>query len=191
MVDVKKLVYLHGALCEVLRLFPPIPLERKQPIKDDILPSGHLVDSSTKIIFSFYAMGRSEEIWEKDCLEFKPERWISEKGEIVHIPSYKFISFNAGPRTCLGKDMSFVQMKMVASAILRYYCVQMVEDHPQVIPSLSITLLMKYGLKKYFSDALPRHVHICEIFGGPADGQCGLMGMLSLNDPWMAAEAIA
>ncbi|MED6151693.1 hypothetical protein PIB30_084822 [Stylosanthes scabra] len=147
MAEVKKLVYLHGALCETLRLFPPIPLERKQPIKADILPSGHLVDSSTNIIFFFYAMGKSEEIWGKDCLEFKPERWISEKGEIVHIPSYKFISFNAGSRTCLGKDMSFIQMKMVTSAILRYYCVEMMEDHPQVIPSLSITLLMKNGLK--------------------------------------------
>ncbi|KAL1318924.1 alkane hydroxylase MAH1-like [Arachis ipaensis] len=147
MVDAKKLVYLHGALCEVLRLFPPIPLERKQPMKADVLPSGHHVDSDTNIIFSFYAMGRSEEIWGKDCLEFKPERWISEKGGIIHVPSYKFISFNAGPRTCLGKDMSFIQMKMVTSAILRHYCVHLVEDHPRVIPSLSIALLMKNGLK--------------------------------------------
>ena len=63
MEEVKKLVYLHGALCEALRLFPPIPFERKQPIKSDILPSGHRVNPNTNIIFSFYAMGRSKEIW--------------------------------------------------------------------------------------------------------------------------------
>lgn len=144
--EVKKLVYLHGAICEALRLFPPIPFERKQAIKGDVLPSGHIVDPNRMILFSLYAMGRFEGIWGEDCLEFKPERWISERGGIVHAPSYKFVSFNAGPRTCLGKDLSFVQMKMIAIAILSKYCVQLVEGHVAT-PSHSIVLLMKDGLK--------------------------------------------
>ena len=146
MEEVKKLVYLHGALCESLGLHPPIPFERKQAIKSDILPSGHHVNPNTMILLSLYAMERFEEVWGKDCLEFKPERWISGKGGIVHVPSYKFISFNAGPRTCLGKDLSFIQMKMVATAILRNYHLQLAEGH-HVIPSLSIVLLMEHGLK--------------------------------------------
>ncbi|XP_057760800.1 alkane hydroxylase MAH1-like [Arachis stenosperma] len=146
MEDVKKLVYLHGALCEGLRLFPPVPIERKQSLKRDTLPSGHCVNPNSIILLFTYAMGRFEEIWGKDCLEFKPERWISEKGETIHVPSYKFISFNAGPRTCLGKDLSFFQMKMVASTILRNYRIQVVENHP-TIPAHSIVLLMKHGLK--------------------------------------------
>lgn len=144
--EVKKLVYLHGAICEALRLFPPIPFERKLAIKADVLPSGHSVNSRTMILFSLYAMGRFEETWGKDCLEFKPERWISEKRSIVYVPSYKFIAFNAGPRTCLGKDLSFFQMKMVAAAILSNYRVQVVEGYVAT-PSLSIVLLMKDGLK--------------------------------------------
>ncbi|MED6183968.1 hypothetical protein PIB30_042838 [Stylosanthes scabra] len=144
--EVKKLVYLHGAFCESLRLFPPIPFESKQAINGDVLPSGHHVRPNTTILLSLFSMGRFEEIWGKDCLEFKPERWISEKGGIIHVPSYKFISFNAGPRTCLGKDLSFIQLKMVAAAILCNYCIQVVEGH-EAIPSLSIVLLMKGGLK--------------------------------------------
>lgn len=144
--DLKKLVYLHGAICEALRLFPPIPFETKQAIKGDILPSGHNVEPNTTILFSLYSMGRFEDIWGKDCLEFKPERWISERGGIVHVPSYKFISFNAGPRTCLGKDLAFVQVKMIAIAILRKYHVQLVEGHVAT-PCHSIVLLMKNGLK--------------------------------------------
>ncbi|MED6211297.1 hypothetical protein PIB30_072397 [Stylosanthes scabra] len=144
--DVEKLIYLHGALCEGLRLFPPIPIERKQPLKHDTLPSGHRVNPNTTILLFTYAMGRFEEIWGKDCMEFKPERWISEKGGIIHVPSYKFISFNAGPRTCLGKDVSFFQMKIVAAAVLRNYRIQVVENH-RVIPVHSIILLMKHGLK--------------------------------------------
>ncbi|CAL5186280.1 unnamed protein product [Lathyrus oleraceus] len=144
--DVKKLIYLHGAICEALRLFPPIPFETKQAIKGDILPSGHVVNPNTTILFSLYSMGRVEETWGKDCLEFKPERWISERGGIVHEPSYKFISFNAGPRTCLGKDLSFIQIKMVAVAILCRYHIQVVKGHIPT-PNLSIVLLMKNGLK--------------------------------------------
>ncbi|KAL2335716.1 hypothetical protein Fmac_016929 [Flemingia macrophylla] len=128
-------------------LFPTVPVERKQAIKADTLPSGHRVHPNTMIIFSLYAMGRSEEIWGKDCLEFKPERWISNKGELVYVPSYKFINaFNAGPRICLGKDSATVQMKILASTFLRNYCFQVVEGHVAT-PSYSIILLMKNGLK--------------------------------------------
>ncbi|KAI9120763.1 hypothetical protein K1719_007796 [Acacia pycnantha] len=144
--EVKNQVYLHAALCEAVRLYPPIPYVRRQAFKHDTLPSGHEVTPRTVILLSLYAMGRSEEIWGKDFLEFKPERWISKRGDIIHIPSYKFISFNAGPRTCLGKDISFIQMKMMATTILSNYQVHVVEDHP-VSPTLSIVLLMKYGLK--------------------------------------------
>ncbi|KAK7316473.1 hypothetical protein VNO77_35531 [Canavalia gladiata] len=142
----KKMVYLHGAICEALRLFPPIPFESKQAIEADMLPSGHSVNPNTMILFSSYAMGRLEEIWGEDCLEFKPERWISERGGIVYVPSYKFIAFNAGPRTCLGKDLSFIQLKMVATAILCNYRVHVLDGHVAT-PTLSIVLLMKDGLK--------------------------------------------
>ncbi|XP_022640896.1 alkane hydroxylase MAH1-like [Vigna radiata var. radiata] len=146
MEEVKKLVYLHAALCESLRLFPPLPIQRKQAVKADTLPSGHRVNANTMIMLSFYAMGRCEEIWGKDCLEFKPERWISEKGEIVNVASYKFIAFNAGPRTCLGKESSLLQMKMLTAAMFWKYRFQVVEGHV-VSPSRSFGLSMKNGLK--------------------------------------------
>jgi cytochrome P450 len=141
-----KLIYLHAALCEVLRLYPPVPFEHKSSLKSDVLPSGHMVESNSRIVYSLYSIGRMEKIWGEDCLEFKPERWISKKGGIIHVPSYKFIAFNAGPRTCLGKDISFIEMKMIAATILLNYQIQMGEDHP-IIPSISVVLHMKHGLK--------------------------------------------
>ncbi|KAL3627346.1 hypothetical protein CASFOL_028709 [Castilleja foliolosa] len=141
----KKLIYLHGALCESLRLFPPVALEHKAPIRPDHLLSGHYIQENTKVIVSFYSMGRMEAIWGKDCLEFKPERWIMPSGGIKHEPSYKFPAFNVGPRTCLGKEMAFVQMKMVVATILYRYNVRLVEGHP-VSPRDSIILQARNGL---------------------------------------------
>ncbi|PIA47896.1 hypothetical protein AQUCO_01400474v1 [Aquilegia coerulea] len=144
--DLKGLVYLHGAFCEVLRLFPSVPFEHKTPLHPDILPSGHKVDSETKILPMLYSMGRMEVVWGKDCLDFKPERWITEEGGIKYVPSYKFMAFNSGPRTCLGKEIAFTQMRMVAATILYNYQIEIVEGHP-ISPKNSIILYMKHGMK--------------------------------------------
>ncbi|XP_071733074.1 alkane hydroxylase MAH1-like [Rutidosis leptorrhynchoides] len=147
--DIKQLhqlVYLHGALCEALRLYPPIPFNSKSPLLPDVLPSGHKVNRKTRVLLYFYGMGRMKTIWGDDCKEFKPERWILKEGGIKHEPSYKFTAFNAGPRACLGKDMSFTQMKIVAAKIMYHYHVELVQGH-LVFPSNSMILRMKDGLK--------------------------------------------
>ncbi|XXG49376.1 hypothetical protein AAC387_Pa02g3579 [Persea americana] len=83
--ELSQLVYLHAALCESLRLFPPVPFEHKSVFQRQVLPTGETVQPETKILIPLYAMGRMESIWGKDCLEFKPERWISESGVIVRL----------------------------------------------------------------------------------------------------------
>nr|VDC98460.1 unnamed protein product [Brassica oleracea] len=72
--NLDKLVYLHATLYETMRLYPPAPFQRKTSIKPDMLPT----------IWGGRRMGV-----------------YSETGELRHEPSYKFFSFNAGPRTCL------------------------------------------------------------------------------------------
>ncbi|PIA47893.1 hypothetical protein AQUCO_01400471v1 [Aquilegia coerulea] len=145
MEELKGLVYLHGAFCEALRLFPSVPFEHKRPLQPDILPSGHKVDSKTKILPMIYSMGRMEQVWGKDCLEFKPERWISEEGGIKHVPSYKFMTFNTGPRTCLGKEIVFTQMRSVAATLLYNYQVEVVEGH-SISLKKSVILHMNHGM---------------------------------------------
>ncbi|PWA69725.1 cytochrome P450 [Artemisia annua] len=120
--ELSKLKYLHGALCESLRLFPPVPINHKCPIQPDILPSGHRVDKHTQIALSFYSMGRMKSIWGEDCMEFKPER-----------------------------DTSFSQLKIVLATIIYRYHIELVEGHP-VLPADSMVLQMKHGLKDGFDD---------------------------------------
>ncbi|KAL9672292.1 hypothetical protein QQ045_028542 [Rhodiola kirilowii] len=145
--ELNKLVYLHATLCETLRLYPPVPFNHKASIKPDILPSSHRVDQGTKIIFSIYAMGRMKEIWGADATEFKPDRWISMTGNIIDVPSYKFNVFSAGPRTCVGKDFAFMEMKIAAAAVIWKYGLRMIKGAPPVKPAISIILHMKHGLK--------------------------------------------
>ncbi|RWR92940.1 alkane hydroxylase MAH1-like protein [Cinnamomum micranthum f. kanehirae] len=139
------LVYLHAALYESLRLFPPVPLDHKGVVAPDILPSGHQVKPGMIIIYSIYAMGRMETIWGIDCLEFRPERWISEQGVITLDHRDKFFVFNAGSRSCLGKGVSLAQMKAVVAALLCNFELEVLQDQV-VSPKTATTLHTKNGL---------------------------------------------
>ncbi|XP_026437710.1 alkane hydroxylase MAH1-like [Papaver somniferum] len=141
------LVYLHAAICESLRLYPPIPLNGKTALKEVVLPDGSLVKQGMQIIISNYSVGRMSWIWGEDCLEFKPERWIDDNGKLIrHGNMSKFVSFNLGPRTCLGKDMAFTQIKAVAATVLFNFQVEVLEgQHSSLKPAF--TLHMEKGLK--------------------------------------------
>ncbi|CAI0456947.1 unnamed protein product [Linum tenue] len=168
--ELNKMVYLHGAISETLRLYPSVPNEPKQSMEADVLPSGHGVSKNTRILVSIYSMGRMEEVWGKDWMEFKPERWISERTEgnniindddankkkkcTIHVPSYKFAAFMAGPRSCPGRKIAFMQLKNIASCVLRRYKIVVVDDHP-VVPLPSIMMFMRYGLKVRVSSRTP------------------------------------
>ncbi|GAB4832388.1 hypothetical protein Ancab_006404, partial [Ancistrocladus abbreviatus] len=122
--ELNKLVYLQVALCETLRLFPPVPNLAKGSYEPRVLLTGHRIGPNILILLSLHAMGRLTSIWDKDSLEFKPEWWITEKGELKREIAHKFPVFNAGPRICLGKDVAFMETKPVAATITHNYNVQ-------------------------------------------------------------------
>ncbi|XP_041012174.1 cytochrome P450 86B1-like [Juglans microcarpa x Juglans regia] len=142
--ELKRMVYLEAALSESLRLYPSVPIDVKEVKGDDVFPDGSRVKNGAWVFYCAFSMARMESIWGKDCLEFKPERWIKE-GQFVSENQYKYAVFNAGPRLCLGKKFAYMQMKMVAASILLRYQVKVVEGH-KVEPKLTTTLYMKHGL---------------------------------------------
>ena len=97
------------------------------PVRPDVLPSGHKVDASMKILIFLYVLGRMEAVWGEDALEFKPGRWVSETGGFREEPSYKFFAFFGGPRSCLGKLLAMTLMKTAVVEILQNYDFQLVK----------------------------------------------------------------
>ncbi|KAH0749138.1 hypothetical protein KY290_028370 [Solanum tuberosum] len=146
--EINSLVYLHATLLETLRLYPSFPRIVRYVTSDDILSDGTYVPAGSDIILSLYSVGRTTSVWGEDCLEFKPERWLS--GDETKIErrenGYMFAAFNEGSRTCIGKYLSFLEMKSAASAILLHYKLCPVL-WSQVVPKPFFTLSMKNGLK--------------------------------------------
>ncbi|XVE96466.1 hypothetical protein REPUB_Repub02eG0224400 [Reevesia pubescens] len=81
--QLKELHYLQATVYESMRLYPPIQFDSKFCQDDDTLPDGSFLKRGTRVTYHPYAMGRIEEIWGPDCLEFKPERWLTNDGVSV------------------------------------------------------------------------------------------------------------
>ncbi|CAN6484728.1 unnamed protein product [Victoria cruziana] len=146
MEDLNRMVYLHASLCETLRLYPSVPIGQKGVVKEAVLPSGTVVKPGTVILYAIFAVGKMEWVWGKDCLEFKPERWFDDRGALKHETNgFRFLAFNGGRRTCVGKETAFVQMKFAAAEILSNFQIDVVEGHP-VSPKPSVIMTMKNGL---------------------------------------------
>nr|CAN64490.1 hypothetical protein VITISV_026359 [Vitis vinifera] len=93
-----------------------------------------------------YSMGRIESIWGKDCLQFKPERWL-ENGVYRQENPFRYPIFHAGPRMCLGKDMAYIQMKSIAASVMEQFEVKVEEKDKFPEHYLSLTLRMTGGLE--------------------------------------------
>lgn len=137
-----KLHYLHAAVYESMRLYPPIQFDSKFCVEDDVLPDGTMVKSGTRVTYHPYAMGRLEELWGEDCLEFRPQRWL--KGGVFHQENpFKYPVFQAGLRVCMGKEMALMELKSVTLSLLRRFHIQLVApvDHgtPRFSPGLTAT----------------------------------------------------
>ncbi|CAM0902173.1 unnamed protein product [Alopecurus aequalis] len=138
--------YSRAAPFESLGLFPSAPIEHKMALADDVLPSGHKVRGGDTILVSVYSMGRREEVWGDDCQEYKPERWLSEDGSwLRHVPSYVFMAFNTGPRSCPGKHIPVAQITSIMATMVCNFDFEVLERQT-VKPKLSPLMQMRNGL---------------------------------------------
>lgn len=144
--ELRDMHYLHAAISETLRLYPPVPVDTKACLEDDVLPDGTFVGKGWFISYNTYAMGRMESLWGENCREFVPERWLDENGMYKAENPFKFPVFHAGPRICLGKDMAYIQMKSIAATVIERFEVEVLEKDKCPEHLLSLTLRMKGGL---------------------------------------------
>jgi cytochrome P450 len=120
--ELRDLPYLSAVINESLRTHPAtgLPLERITPtggvqIGDIRIPGG------TNIGCNAWVLHLDEQIWgpKPDC--WIPERWIdashSQKSEMRN----SLFSFGAGSRTCIGKNISYLEMYKLVPAVLREF----------------------------------------------------------------------
>lgn len=95
--DLKELKYTNAVFNETLRLHANVPAQARRVTADCVLPgTGTKVYKDQLVQVSSWAMGHLERIWGPDAKEFRPERWIDEKGSLVKVNNFQWPVFNAG-----------------------------------------------------------------------------------------------
>lgn len=153
--QIRELQYLQATIYESMRLYPPVQFDSKFSLNYDILPDGTRVNKRTRVTYHPYAMGRMKELWGKDCLEFKPERWLNKDGVFRQESPYKYPVFQAGVRVCLGKEMALLEIKCVILAFLREFRVEL----PSHGKSYHQVPMFSPGLTATFKGGLPVILH--------------------------------
>ena len=137
--EVKEMRYATAFVSETLRLYPSVPKDPKNAVADDVLPDGTQIKAGDWIVYLPWVMGRLKSIWGEDCNDFKPERWLESD---TKISPYTFTAFQAGPRSCLGQDMAYLEMKVITCMILQKYRLRLVPGQ-NITYQNNITLPMK------------------------------------------------
>ncbi|KAF3905685.1 hypothetical protein ABW21_db0209876 [Orbilia brochopaga] len=112
--SLKNCKYLQWVMDESLRLYPPVPINRRAAVRDTWLPTGGgpegkdpiFVPKGAFVEHSAYAMHRRADIWGDDANWFRPERWGEGRSKGFH---WEYLPFNGGPRICLGQQYALTE----------------------------------------------------------------------------------
>ncbi|MCJ1479500.1 hypothetical protein MMC13_008186 [Lambiella insularis] len=122
----QKLPYLAACIQEAFRLHPAagLPLERIVPpqgvdICGEHIPGGTIVGCSAWVIH------RRAEVFGQDVDVYRPERWIEATPEQKKEMDGTMFQFGAGARTCIGKNISLLEIYKLVPSFLRRFEVRL------------------------------------------------------------------
>jgi len=140
--DVQNLKYTRMVLAESMRLYPPVWIMGRQPIKDYTL-SSYTFPAGSWMIMSQFLIHRDPRFY-PDPLRFDPDRWAAENQNSR--PQFAYFPFGGGPRLCIGEQYAWLEGILIISSIAQKWRLRLEPGHPiELQPMLS--LRPKYGMR--------------------------------------------
>ena len=115
---IKHLPYLRACLDESMRMYPPTTfgLPRRTPAEGQPI-LGDYIPGNTSVSMSAWVAHRNEEVFPEPEV-FRPERWLEKDGK--ELQPY-FITFSAGARGCIGRNISYLEQMVVLASLLHRF----------------------------------------------------------------------
>jgi cytochrome P450 len=120
--EARELPFLTAVVQESLRIFPAVgvPLERIVPAAG-VEVCGHFIPAGTIIGASAWPLHRKESIFGDRTEDFRPERWIETSESQKLLMNNALFTFGMGSRTCIGKNISFLEIYKLVPTILKKF----------------------------------------------------------------------
>ncbi|GLJ24477.1 hypothetical protein SUGI_0467440 [Cryptomeria japonica] len=130
-------------LNEVIRLYPPIAVFRREIHKDTTL-GGIAIPKGTQVIFPTLSFNHDTSLWGEDANEFKPERFSEGITKAAKDDSAAFIPFGYGLRSCVGKNYAMLETKVALAMILQRFSFVLSPGYVHA-PTSFVTMFPQHG----------------------------------------------
>ncbi|KAI1615456.1 putative P450 monooxygenase [Exophiala viscosa] len=126
--EAQRMPYFQACMREALRMHPAVGLllERIVPPEGATI-SGAFLPGGTIVGINPWVAARDKNVYGTDVDVFRPERWIEADERTLKLMDRNWLAFGAGARTCLGKNISLMEMSKLAPQLLRRYHVQLAD----------------------------------------------------------------
>lgn len=115
--DLAKLRHTRAVVDEALRIYPPVWLVTRTPLRDDVIGGFH-VPKGSLVVVSPYLAHRHPAFW-SNPEGFDPDRFLGDEAKNRH--KYAYIPFGGGPRICIGGPFALMEATFaVAMAAQRF-----------------------------------------------------------------------
>ncbi|KAJ6442534.1 Pisatin demethylase [Purpureocillium lavendulum] len=117
-----QLPYLQAAMKEAMRCNPGVsfPLERTVPSGGAEICGTHLSEG-TIVGVNPAVIHHDTSVFGDDAGEFNPERWLTSDEERIKHMDRHLMTFGYGSRTCIGKNISIMEMGKLVPQVLRNF----------------------------------------------------------------------
>ena len=121
----QSLPYLDACIKEGFRLHPApgLPLERITP-PSGVEISGQHIPGGTIVGCSAWVVHKRADVFGADVDAFRPERWLEADKEQLKEMNGSMLQFGSGARTCIGKNISLLEMYKLVPAFLRRFDIE-------------------------------------------------------------------
>ena len=118
--------YLQACMKEAMRLHPAVGmlLERFVP-EGGVTIAGKYLSAGTIVGANPWVVARDKGVYGDDTDIFRPERWLEADAVQLKLMERNYLAFGAGSRTCLGKNISLLEMNKLVPQILRNFEVEL------------------------------------------------------------------
>ncbi|KAL6706195.1 hypothetical protein ACN47E_005930 [Coniothyrium glycines] len=125
-----KLPYICASIKEAMRMHPSVGLSMQRHAPDEgIELSGKFIPKHYRVGLNPAVIHYDKDIYGQDADEFKPERWLVSEEKWKAMDRHLLI-FGAGTRTCIGKNISLVELHTLVPEVLRHFDLKMAHDRP-------------------------------------------------------------